>query len=308
MANIKILDKTMNTEYINSIAKELLFPTEALESVAWSANIIQETCPELFDEALWAFEYNGYSMDGMKTRFLHIGELTGLHEYTVALLFLLAACEGLEKRYSEAGYDRALFLDTMSDIRYKLYECKTVKGVWGNFVYWWYQRFYDMTRFALGRFQYEKIEFPRDIYGVGGHYVKRGDAVLNFHIPSSGVHLTNEVRFDSYKRAKEFFFPNTDAPALFVCDSWLLWHEYEEFIPENMNLKKFRRDFAIISSSPSEGFGVAWRVFGADAGKPTSELPRKTGQQRMFADYMASGGGHGSAFGVFFFDGEKIIK
>ncbi len=298
----------MNTAYINKIAKELLFPDEAIQCVALSSKIIEKKCPELFDEALWAFEYSGFCMDGMKARFVHIEKLTGVHEYTVALLFLLAACEQLETRYFESGYSRELFLDTMADIRYKLYECKTVKGIWGNFVYWWYQRFYNMTRFSLGRFQYEKIEFPRELYGASGNYVKRGDAVLNFHIPSSGIHLTDEVRFDSYKRAKEFFFPNTDAPVAFVCDSWLLWYEYENYIPEGLNLKKFRHDFAVISSSPVEGFGNAWRVFGADAGKPIEELPRKTGQQRFFADYMASGKGHGSSFGVFFFDGDKIIK
>ena len=31
-----------------------------------------------------------------------------------------------------------------------------------------------------------------------GHEIKSGDKYVNFHIPSSGVSLTDEIRFDSY--------------------------------------------------------------------------------------------------------------
>lgn len=300
----------MNVSYIENLAKRLLYPTEAIEflfSAAMKVNATREASVS-FNEALWAFEKSNWSFDGMKYRFLRISELTALCEYTVAMLFLMSACEDLEKRYSEAGYDNSLFIDTMSDLRFKLIECKTVKGVWGTFVASWYPGFFNMTRFALGRFQYEKREYSHDCYGVGGHFVRRGDTVLNFHIPSSGVSLKDEIRYDSYRRARDFFFPEAEGAVPFVCSSWLLWPEYESYIPDGLNLKRFRHDFTVVATSESDTFSNAWRVFGDKAELPASELPRDTAQRRLFAEYCESGKKHGHGYGVFLFDGEKIVK
>lgn len=40
-----------------------------------------------------------------------------------------------------------------------------------------------MTRFGLGRFQFEKTDFDADYYEKCGNTLKRGDTVINFHIP-----------------------------------------------------------------------------------------------------------------------------
>ncbi len=298
----------MNTEYIVSLTRELIFPEEAVECIKHAANTVDEKCGELFSDASHAFRRSEYSFGGMDHRFSHIAELTGISEYTVALLFLLSECEDLERRYSEAGYSRELFIETMTDLKYKLDECKMIYDVWGNFVSWWYQGFFNMTRFGIGRFQYEFIEFAHDRFGAQGNFVKKGDRVLNIHIPASKIPLSDEVRLDSYRRAKEFFFPNSSSSIPIGCSSWLLWPGYEEYIPKHLNLLKFRHDFTIISCKESDDFGNAWRVFGKDCRNEPDKLPRNTSQQRLFADYIKDGKKHGSAYGIFFFDGEKIIK
>lgn len=300
----------MNKEYVVRLCERLSFPAEATEYFWGCVEVINENAlaSMLMDETLIAFEASGWSNDGIKHRFPRIAEVSGLNEYTVCMLFLLEACRDLERRYAEAGYSEQLFIDTMSDMRFKLLECKEVKGVWGTFVVTWYPGFFNMTRFALGRFQFEKREFSHELYGAGGHYLRKGDTVLNFHIPSSGVPLTDEVRYDSYRRAREFFFPDSDKPCAFVCSSWLLYPGYEEYIPDRLNIKRFRHDFTVLSYNESDSFGNGWRVFGGKADLPASELPRDTTQRRVFADYCEKGGKHGGGYGVFFFDGEKIVK
>ncbi len=297
----------MNKCYIERLANKIGFPADAVEFIEKTADMIQKNQSAVFDELLFNFSDNDYSMEGKKEVFINIAKVCNIHEYTVAMIFLLAASEDLENRYTQKGYSQGFFLDTIVDLRYKLLECHNTYEIWGNASYWWYQRFFNMTRFALGRFQYEVKEFPFDCFGAGGYFVQKGDPVLNFHIPSSGVPITDEVRLVSYKKAKEFFFPNKETVA-FVCDSWLLWPDYEEYIPEKINLKRFRKDFTVISKSESESFNAAYHVFGKYTNLPPERLPRETRQQRLFADYIKDGGKHGSGYGIFLFDGEKIIR
>ncbi len=300
----------INTSYMTKLTERLGFPQEAIACLREADARIND-CTEArlaMEDALWTFAAADYRYDGMDLRHRRIGELAGISEYTAAMLFLLYSCKELEVRYAARKHPESLFLETMADLRFKLLECKQVKGVWGTFVGSWYPGFFCMNRFALGRFQYEKVSFRHDCYGVNGHYVYKGDVALNFHIPSSGVPLTKEVRYDSYRRAREFFFPDAAGPVPIVCSSWLLYPGYEDYIPEHLNLKAFRHDFTILAASDSEEFGNAWRVFGADADKPIDQLPRDTAQRRLFAEYCAAGKPHGHGQGVFLFDGEKIIR
>lgn len=298
----------MNIQYMKALLQELAFPNDAQEYFFNSAVKINQFAEREIDDALWCFKAAEYSFDGMEKRYLHISELSGVNHYTVATIFCLLACEDLEKRYAEAGYPRELFIDTMKDLRYKALECKAVKGVYGTFVASWNVGFFNLTRFALGRFQYERKTFNADIFGVDGNYIKKGDTVLNIHIPSSGIPLTDEVRYDSYRRALNFFYPGCDTPQAFVCNSWLLYPEYEEYIPNKLNIKRFRKDFAIVGSTSRETFSDGWRVFADKADLPPSELPQMNTMQKTFALYCMTGKNHGSGYGVFFFDGEKIIK
>ena len=132
--------------------------------------------------------------------------------------------------------------------------------------------------------------------------------MLNIHIPSNGQSLSDEVRLDSYKRAKEFFFPDAKGPIPFICSSWLLWPEYEGCLPKGSNIVRFRHDFTIVDAKADEDFSDGWRIFGAAAKKEVSEWPRDTSLRRALAEFTENGGRHGSGYGLFFFDGEKIVK
>ena len=230
------------------------------------------------------------------------------HHFTTDFLLYVFAARALKERYQAAGIAEEIYWDTMRDLRWKFDECLAVHGIPGTFVASWYYGFFNMSRFALGRLQYEHRGFDMDEYTCAGITLRRGDDVLNCHIPSSGP-LTEESRLDSYRRAWEFYqkdFPGGVVPI--VCSSWLLYPEHADFLPPHSNILSFMRDFAILRSSVDEKFANAWRVFGADASKPASQWPRDTSVRRAFAERICSGGTVGSGYGVLLFDGRKILR
>ncbi len=300
----------MNINYIRNLMERLDFPQESIPCILDCAEKIAASDARVsFEDTARILEATNFDYDKcMEGRFANIAARAGTHEYTSAMVYLLSAAEKVEKKYAELGYSEELFTDTMGDLRCKLLECKEVKGVWGTHDARWLSKLIRMDLFKLGRFQYEKIEFEQEIFGVAGNYIRKGDTVLNFHIPSTGGPLTDEVRFDSYRRAYEFFYPGEKKPKAFVCHSWLFWPDYEEYFPEHLNIKKLCRDLTIIKmSEPFEKFEDAWRVFGSKAELPIDELPTDTSQRRALVQFCRDGKKHGDATGAFFFDGEKII-
>ena len=163
-----------------------------------------------------------------------------------------------------------------------------------------------MTRFGLGRFQFEETGFDADYYEKCGVVLKRGDKVYNFHIPSAGP-LTDEKRIDSYKQAYQFFGGKDGEPMAFVCGSWLLYDGHREFLPENSNILRFMDDFDIIRNQEREKFSDGWRVFGRYSDGPVDDLPEDTSIRRAFKQRLQQGKPTGYGYGVILFDGEKIL-
>ena len=89
-------------------------------------------------------------------------KLCGVHEYTVKLLAYICLSRQLRANYEARGLDLGIWFDSMCDLKYKLIECKLVKGIYGSFVAEWFSRFFNMTRFGLGRLQFEIVPFRRN--------------------------------------------------------------------------------------------------------------------------------------------------
>ena len=84
----------------------------------------------------------------------------GIASYTADLLIYLLMTAHLKERYQEKGISEQIWLDSCMDLNWKLYECRKMYGIWGSFVSWWFDGFFEMTRFALGRLQFELMDFP----------------------------------------------------------------------------------------------------------------------------------------------------
>jgi len=238
------------------------------------------------------------------------GTTAGVHEYTAQ--FLLFAClgESLRRRYIEKGIDTSIWYDSMMDLLYKLNECYAVHGVWGTFVAFWFDRFFEMTRFALGRLQFEETTYYlSDSYSGHGITMKRDEKkVLNLHIPS-GRPLNYDTVLDSYQRAYHFYNDFTINGLLpIICGSWLLYDRMQEFLPAESNIIRFQKDFEIVNRIESAGFDECWRIYNISYPGDPSLLPRDTSLRRRYADWLAAGGVSGAGYGILWFDGEKVFK
>ena len=303
-------------EYLTPFIERLTaaYPPEARALFAEVGKKL-ETAPEYgarFEKHLNAYmndrtEDLGEALTGMDV----LAELTGYSEYTMHFMLIMKCCELLRPRYAAAGIDESVFWQGCDDLRCKLLECIECKGVPGTFVAGWNDGFLKMGRFAYGRFQYEVCQFNYffDFLCSSGRRMVKGDTYINFHIPSSGVPLTDEVRFASYRAAYPHYkhlFP--DGRVVFGCNSWLLYPRHREFLPKESNILKFLNDFEIVCWEKKHHFGDCWRVFGRYADLPPEQLPRDTSLRKAYADWLAAGNPSGSGFGFFVFDGEKIIR
>ncbi len=230
--------------------------------------------------------------------------------YPAHTLYLLLLAKPLKERYKKLGIlSDEIYVDSMKDITWKLMKTHNIDDIWGTSFGDWSAKFFRPDIFTLGRLQYEMHDFGFE-YSAHGFDLKPDTRIINVHIPASGP-LTPELCMDSFKRAHEFFrdqFPS--GISVFMTESWLIFPKHREFLPENSNILKFMDFFEpvkVYESKPGERDEM-WRVFGKYADAPVDQLPRDTSIRRAYADWLAKGGTVGGAYGVFFFDGEKIIK
>ena len=234
----------------------------------------------------------------------------GVNENGLHLMLVIHGLPCIHEAFRKKGLSDGVFYETMDDIRCKVNECVECRGTVGTFVLGWYGRFFDGTCFAFGRFQYEEAEFGFDDFTLScGRVVKKGDRIINMHIPSRGIPLTDEIRLDSYRKAYRYFKKLfDDGIVIFCCSSWLLYQKHLEFLPENMNIRKFVKDFECVYSEETDDFHDRWRVFGRYASLPDEELPRDTALRKAYAQWLCSGHKTGYGFGLFAFDGERIVR
>ena len=240
-----------------------------------------------------------------------ISKKYNVNEYSLHLLLIIHGLPYMHKRFLDRGLSDEVFYETMDDMRCKVNECIECMGVIGTFVIGWDDRFFRATCFGFGRFQYELAEYgeEKDFVLSCGKVLKKGDRYVNMHIPSRGIPLTDEVRLDSYRKAYGYFKQFFDGGAvIFGCHSWLLFGKHPEFLPENLNILKFLGDFEMIYSHETENFEVIWRVFGKYSNLPYNELPRDTSLRKAYAEWLCAGNKTGAGYGVFAFDGEKILR
>lgn len=252
----------------------------------------------LFNEALSAYEAD-ISMDyGAKifNRTRKISELTGVHDYTVELLVFICMTKHLKEVYTEKGIDMHIYKDSVLDLKWKLEECKAVKGICGSFVSPWFCGFFDLSRFALGRLQFEIITTWQDYEKNGVKLERDKSKVINVHIPRTGTPLDKESCDKAYAQAREFFKDQVGESGAFVCDSWLLYPENKNILSPNSNTYRFMSEYDIIAWEVNNGEDM-WRLFDTEEKNP-DRLPADTSMRRRYIDHLKNGGRVGCGFGV----------
>ena len=297
---------------VTALMEKLTFPTDAQAvfadaldritadrvATAWLRRLIEQ-----YETSEQSCNYKRMLADGQA-----MGKVLGIHEHTMDLLLFLCLGEPLRIRYAARGIDESVWLDSMMDLRYKLEECRLVQGTVGSFVAPWFGGFFNMTRFALGRLQFEIVHTSRD-YTLGGELLPAGTPAINMHIPRTGTRLDHGEVMESYRAAAAWFadvFP--DGTALFTCSSWLLDPWNLTVLKPTSNLAAFIGDFEIVSSHSYEGYGDLWRLFDcAYTGNP-ADLPRDSSLRRAYADRVARGEPTGSGRGFFRMRNGEIVR
>lgn len=303
-----------NSKFIQDFMVRYNYPEEAVKLFTDVLDALDKdkAFGKAFDLIKERFDYHQTRIDDKILIPLGLlGGIKGYSKYTMHFVFLLSLTQELKYQYTLLGINEDVYWQTMDDLRCKLLECIECKGMPGTFVASWFDGFFRLDRVAYGRFQYEVNTFDKDepFTMSCGHTVNPGDIYINFHIPSSGIPLTDEVRFDSYKKAYEHVKNMFDGKnVIFGCGSWLLFPKHKDFLPERLNILKFLNDFEIVESHESDRFGDIWRVFGKDADLPYEKLPTDTSLKKAYAEWLRAGNKTGSGFGLFMFDGEKIVR
>ncbi len=225
-----------------------------------------------------------------------ISELLSIHNFTVDLLIFICMSKHLKNEYDLRKIDLQIYKDSMLDLKYKLDECKIVKGICGSFVAPWFNGFFDLTRFAFGRLQFEVIKTWQDYEKHGVKLIAGKSKVINVHIPRTGTPLDKESCDKAYARAREFFKDEVGENGAFVCFSWLMYPGTFNIIPKNSNTYRFVSEYDIIGSEDNDGDDL-WRLFDTDEKNPDM-LPCDTSMRRAFVDHIKTGGRLGNGFGV----------
>lgn len=303
-----------NNQFFQSFMKRYDYPEIAVKTFTDIADKLDSDVEfgKEFDKIINDYMYpEAGDIHVPMARLSELGEKHGISEYSMHFMLLLFSAPILKERYEKAGIDESLFWDMCNDFKCKLLECIECHGIAGSFVCGWNDGWFRMTRFAYGRFQYELGTFMEEkpFKTSCGIVLKPGDTFVNFHIPSSGIPLTDEVRLESYIKAYPHFkdlFP--DGKVIFGVHSWLLFRRHREFLPENLNILRFMDDFELVTDEVKESFGDIWRIFGRYYELPYDQLPEDTSLRKAYKQWLCAGNKTGAAFGCFVFDGEKIIK
>ena len=254
-------------------------------------------CGILFD-AIAAYQANidlNYEQE-ILARAKKIAEITGIHTYTTELLTYILLTKHLRELYIEKNIDPEIFKHSALDLKWKLDECKTVKGIRGSFVAWWFSGFFRLDRFALGRLQFEIVVSPYD-YDKNGIKVQKGvTRALNVHIPRTGTPMDKESCDRSYAWAREFFKDKLGEECYFVCHSWLLYPENEHLCPPHSNTYRFFSEFDVVDWANNEGQAL-WCLFDTDERDP-DKLPADSSLRRAYVDHLKKGGKVGWGAGI----------
>ena len=176
------------------------------------------------------------------------------------LLYFLYFCEETEKIYKEKGISEDVLTDTLADISRWLDIWSELKGELYLGELDWLSYHLKAKLFKLGRLQF----CFADSYEFKERGIKKGDTVIDTHIPSAGPLLIDECE-KSFDFAREFFakFYPEYKWEVFTCHSWLLGEDLKEILDENSNIIKFQKLFTIDSQYESDSvlsYTIKWKI------------------------------------------------
>jgi len=225
-------------------------------------------------------------------------ESTGIHRYTIDLLYLFHLMPLLQARYREAGIPEQYYLDLVDNFKIYAEKCRRVHGVWGTFIGWWLIVFFKMKGFSIGRLQYKLKTFAEPV-SIGAFHFEKGERYLDVHIPP-GAPLTPEACRASYAEAAQLARQKLGFTKVTIsCQSWLLSPVLKQLLPPNSNILAFARDYTIVQTHTAPFSQFAGFIFDLETvPENLDELPEDTSLRRAFKAHLKAGKPVGTAWGL----------
>ena len=137
-----------------------------------------------------------------------------------------------------------------------------------------------------GRLQMKPIKLHLPDYEKA---LKSGDGIISVHIPAEG-RMTPELVDEAFAMAEAFFpqyYPELDIKA-YMCGSWLLNTDMQEFLNPESNIILFQKRFRVILTG-TNGYSLYWHIFGVENFVPLEELKPANQFQQTFLDRVKAG-------------------
>lgn len=286
--------------YLNQFFKDFDYEEKDAQHllVTYDAITANKEATSLLQEILSAYSAN-VSLDYTEkvlSKAKKIADITTLHPFTVDVLVFICMTKHLKSMYLKSGIDLQIYRDTVLDLKWKLEECKIVKGICGSFVAAWFSGFFNMTRFALGRLQFELTTIGFDYEKNGIRLEKDKSVVINVHIPRTGTPLDKESCDRAYEQAREFFKNKIGKNVAFICNSWLLYPENKHILSPRTNTYRFLSEYDIVEWKTNTGEDL-WRLFDTDEKNP-SRLPTNGSFRARYVEHLKKGGRVGTGVGI----------
>ena len=292
----------INKQEVEAFFTQFEYPREAKEFLLNSLDTLLAFAGASIEELINAYDYR-WVLDvflDAEDKACALAKQSGLHEYTGRLLLYVLFAQKLKKYYIEKGLALEIWQDVMKDLRYKMFKCKLIYGVWGSFLRGWFAGFFQMKRFAFGKLEFELKEFRKEYVGNGVTLIPDSEVVY-IHIPRTGEPLTVQDQDYAIEKAKAFFAPcfgeNRKIP--FITGSWLLFPKNKEFLNPKSNLSAFIDRFEIIATYEYPDYTQCWRIFNKPFTK-WEDMPTETSLQRAYVQMIKNGEKTGGAYGIFF--------
>lgn len=299
-------------QHYDTFIEQSKLPQDAVSFLQDSAKSVR-TLEEQFLNLLEEYKDGNYSAKKVEEQVMQLAGTMQIPFQTLwFILFVCASLETLEK-YRERGYADDFYWDMAYDLISKVYECHRMYGIWGIFVAFWFEHFFKLEIFRLGRLHFERMRFEgEEPVEVGDFVVKKGTLMYGVHIPSDGGPFTKERREESYRLAKKFFRDelvqeakrnpdsNMGHPFILFCHSWLLYPDNKKAFPSAKNIHSFIDEWFIYHKADDEKLQDAWRIFGKRYEGDISIFPQETSLQKEYVQWITNGGklGFGAGFQI----------
>lgn len=289
-------------QYLQTFMESYDYPPEAIQCLLAAYDTLADNRD--FQTLLDIYQKDRFcDYPALLAKCREIAQAVKIHTYTVEFTMFLCFSRRLRELYLEAGLPEALWRQSMLDLKCKMLVCWDVKKIWGMFVAWWYDGFFRMERFGMGRMEFELFPFPLDNYAQDGNILKKGDTVINCHIARTGEPLSPELVEDAFRQAAEFYKDTfAGKPIPFFCESWLLYSKMDDLLPDRSNIRSFKERFRIIHDHLYEkgDYSELWRLYNKDFSGNWEDLPEDSTLRRNYKAYLRQGGVWGEGYGVFF--------